>query len=338
MAATSPTSQPSPIAYLQGVCSYQTTAALRSAIEIDVFTAIADGAATPPALAARCQASERGVRILCDFLTVHGYLARTGTDYSLTPDSAMFLNRHSPAFLGSIVFFLTHPAQVENFRNLTAAVRKGGSADAREIEAEHQMWVEFARSMAPLMFMPAQEIAEILGAAAGEPWKVLDVAGGHGMFGIVIAQKNPNAQVAALDWPHVLEVAAENAARMGVSDRHSLIPGNALAIDWGSAYDLVLLTNFLHHFDRAGCEQILSKAQAALKPGGRVAILEFVPNDDRVSPPFAAAFPLVMLANTPAGDAYTFKELSAMIAAAGLSNPVARPLSNGVETLVVASK
>jgi len=192
--------------------------------------------------------------------------------------------------------------------------------------------------MAPLMFMPAQEIAGMLGAESGEPWKVLDVAGGHGLFGITIAQKNRNARVTTLDWPHVLEVATENAARMGVSDRHAIIPGNALAVDWGSGYDLVLLTNFLHHFDSAACEEILRKAEAALKPGGRAAILEFVPNDDRVSPAFAACFPLVMLANTPAGDAYTLSEISAMASAAGLSNPVARPLSNGIQTLVVAVK
>jgi len=338
MAATSPTSQPSPLAYLQGVTSYHTTVALRAAIEIDIFTAIADGASTPAALAAKCNASERGMRILGDFLTVNGFLTKAGAEYSLTQDSAIFLNRHSPAYLGSIVFFLTHPNQVENFQNLTAAVRKGGSADAREIEAEHPMWVEFARSMAPLMFMPAQEIAGMLGAEAGEPCKVLDVAGGHGLFGITIAQKNPNARVTTLDWPHVLEVASENAARMGVSDRHSVLPGSALAVDWGTGYDLVLLTNFLHHFDRAGCEQILGKARAALKPGGRVAILEFVPNDDRVSPAFAASFSLVMLANTPGGDAYTFREISAMVSAAGLNNPVARPLSNGIQTLVVAAK
>jgi len=338
MAATSPTSQPSPLDWLQGVNAYHTTAALRAAIEIDIFTAIAEGATTPAALAAKCQASERGMRILSDFLTVHGFLTKTGAEYSLTPDSAIFLNRRSPAYLGSIVFFLTHSKQMENFQNLTAAVRKGGAADARAIEAEHPMWVEFARSMAPLMFMPAQEIAGMLGAESGAPCKLLDVAGGHGLFGITIAQKNPNAHVTTLDWPHVLEVAGENAARMGVLDRHSLIPGDALAVDWGSGYDLVLLTNFLHHFDSGSCEQILRKAQAALKPGGRVAILEFVPNNDRVSPDFAACFSLVMLANTPAGDAYTFKEISAMVSAAGLSNPVARPLSNGIQTLVVAVK
>jgi 2-polyprenyl-3-methyl-5-hydroxy-6-metoxy-1,4-benzoquinol methylase len=303
-----------------------------------VFTAIAGGATTAAALAGKCQASERGMRILCDYLTVEGFLHKTGSEYSLPPDSAVFLNRNSPAFVGSMIFFLTHPAQLERFRDIAAAVRNGGTTDASEIETDHPMWVEFARSMAAMMFMPSQEIADLLGAEKGEPWKVLDVAAGHGIFGISIAQKNPHARIVALDWPHVLEVARENAARMGVAGRHSTIEGDALAVNWGHDYDLVLVTNFLHHFDRPACERILRRAHAALKPGGRVAILEFVPNDDRVSPPRAAAFSLVMLANTPAGDAYTFRELTEMAAAAGLSATVAHALSNGVQTVVIATR
>jgi len=152
------------------------------------------------------------------------------------------------------------------------------------------MWVEFARSMAPMMFMPSLEIADLLGAGRGEPWKVLDLAAGHGIFGISVAQKNPNATIVALDWPHVLEVAREHAAGMGVASRHSTIEGDALTVNWGDGYDVVLLTNFLHHFNRADCELILRKVHAALKPGGRVAILEFVPTTIaslRLEPPLS---------------------------------------------------
>lgn len=338
MSATSTTNQPTPLAFFEAANAFHKSAALRAAIELDVFTAVAGGATTAEALAGKCQASERGMRILCDFLTVEGFLEKAGNEYSLPQESALFLNRDSPAFVGSIIFFLTHPAQLERFRDITGAVRRGGTADATEIETDHPMWVEFARSMGAMMFMPSHEIADLLGAGKGEPWKVLDVAAGHGIFGISIAQKNPNAHVIAMDWPHVLEVARENAARMGVADRHTTIEGDALAVSWGEGYDVVLLTNFLHHFDRPGCERILQRAHAALKPGGRVAILEFVPNDDRVSPPRAASFPLVMLANTPAGDAYTFGEITAMASAAGFGGMSAHPLSNGVETVVLATR
>jgi len=181
---------------------------------------------------------------------------------------------------------------------------------------------------------PAQAIADILNVAAAGPIKVLDIAAGHGIFGIVIAQRNPQAEVVAVDWAGVLTVAAENASKMGVGARHTGLAGDAFKVDFGTGYDLALMTNFLHHYDIPTCTALLKKVAAALKPGGRVAVLEFVPNDDRVSPPGAAMFAIQMLGGTPSGDAYTFAELSAMLKAAGFTTTAAHPLQ-GPETLVV---
>src|SRR5262249_30921974 len=139
------------------------------------------------------------------------------------------------------------------------------------------------------------------------------------LFGIVIAGRYSNARVTALDWQNVLAVAAENAKRAGVGERHSLLPGSAFDIDWGGPYDVVLLTNFLHHFDVPTCKQLATKAHAALVPGGRALTLEFIPEPGRVTPPTAAGFALTMLATTARGDAYTFAEYQDIFAAAGFS-------------------
>jgi hypothetical protein len=104
-------------------------------------------------------------------------------------------------------------------------------------------------------------------------------------------------------------------------------------VDLGSGYDLVLLPNFLHHFDHATNVKLLKRVRAALKPGGRVATVEFVPNEDRVSPASAAAFSMMMLGSTESGDAYTFKELDAMFRDAGFGESTAQEL--GPETLVL---
>ena len=122
---------------------------------------------------------------------------------------------------------------------------------------------------------------------------------------------------------------------MGVGDRHHLIPGSAFETDFGSGYDLVLIPNFLHHFDVPTCTSFMKKVRGALKAGGRAAILEFVPNDDRVTPPTAAAFSMIMLANTPSGDAYTFTELEGMAKNAGFAR-VDSPQEIGFSRLVVA--
>ncbi len=134
--------------------------------------------------------------------------------------------------------------------------------------------------MAPLMRMPAQLLANLVGGDAGRPLRVLDVAAGHGMFGITIAERHPQAHVTALDWKNVLAVAQENAGRAGVADRYALLPGSAFDVDWGGPYDVVLLTNFLHHFDAPTCEGLARRAFAALAPGGRALTLEFVPDKE----------------------------------------------------------
>jgi ubiquinone/menaquinone biosynthesis C-methylase UbiE len=332
--------QPSPEAFFGAVGAYQLTAALKAAIELDLFTAIGEGARTAEALAASRGTAERGARILCDFLVIGGFLTKEENQYGLTPDSAIFLDRRSPAYIGSVVNFLASPSLVEAFNQLTESVRKGGTAISAEgsMEPEHPMWIDFARAMAPMMAMPAEGIAQLLDAGAGEPWKVLDIAAGHGVFGIALARHNPNAEIFALDWASVLAVAEENARAAGVADRHHKIPGSAFEIEFGEGYDVVLLTNFLHHFDAATNEQLLRKVHAALKPGGRAVTLEFVPNADRITPPNSAAFSLVMLAMTAHGDAYTFAEFDEMFRNAGFTSSEMHALPQGFQQVIVSVK
>jgi 2-polyprenyl-3-methyl-5-hydroxy-6-metoxy-1,4-benzoquinol methylase len=164
---------------------------------------------------------------------------------------------------------------------------------------------------------------------------VLDIAAGPGAYGIEIAKRNPKAQIYGQDWKNVLAVSVEAARSAGVEDRYHTIPGSAFEAGLGNDYDLVLLPNFLHHFDHEKNVALLKRVRAALKPGGRVATVEFVPNDDRVSPPMAAAFSLMMLGSTAAGDAYTFSELAAMMRDAGFSRSTQQPLPPSPQTLIL---
>src|SRR5207302_11242290 len=161
-------------------------------------------------------------------------------------------------------------------------------------KAHEEIWVNFARSMAPLTIPAAEFIAGLAGAVEAKSCKVLDIAAGHGMYGITLAKRNPNAQVVAVDWPAVLEVAKENARKFGVADRHTSRPGSAFEVEFGEGYDFVLLTNIFHHFDTPTCEKLMRRVYAALKPGVIAITLEFVPNEDRITPPIPAAISLVM--------------------------------------------
>jgi 2-polyprenyl-3-methyl-5-hydroxy-6-metoxy-1,4-benzoquinol methylase len=210
---------------------------------------------------------------------------------------------------------------LEAFGQLTDAVRKGGTALGPEglLEPANPAWVEFARAMAPLQKLPGEWIASIVEAEAraGQRLRVLDIAAGHGLFGIAVATRLPQAEVVAVDWPNVLEVARENAARFGVDGRWRALAGDAFTVDYGKDYDVALLANILHHFDSPTCVTLLKKVRAALKSGGRAIAVEFVPNEDRVSPPLPAMFALTMLAVTPSGDAYTFAEYERLFRQAG---------------------
>ena len=334
------TQQPSPELFFQTVNAYQRTAAIKAAVELDVFTLIAEGAHTPEELAARCETAERGMRILCDYLVIVGLLTKEGWRYGLTPDSALFLDRRSQAYLGGTLEFLLSPMITGAFEDLAAVVRRGGTLmdEGGTVAPDNPIWVKFARAMVPMMAMPAQGIAQLINGADGGEMKVLDIAAGHGIFGIAIARQNPDAKITALDWPGVLEVAKENARAAGVGDRYRTIEGSAFEADFGEGYDVVLLTNFLHHFDPPTCEGLLRKVHASLAEGGRAVTLEFVPNEDRVSPPVAATFSMTMLGTTPSGDAYTFKEFERMFRNAGFSHSEIRQLPATPEQAIISYK
>jgi SAM-dependent methyltransferase len=331
---------PSPALVFDTLFAYQRTAALRAAIELDLFRAIGEGAGDVASIAKRCAASERGTRVLCDFLVIAGLLRKTEGRYSHTSTSALFLDPSSPACVASTALFLGNPMLQEPFHRLAEIVRSGRTVLPGQgaVEPENPAWVQFAHSMAPMMAPMAAPLGWIVLDGRKGPMSVLDLAAGHGLFGIELAKQNPEARVVAVDWAAVLEVASANARRAGVQDRYEARAGSAFEVEYGGPHDIALLTNFLHHFDPPTCISLLKKVHAALKPGGRVAALEFVPDEDRVSPPMAAAFSLTMLATTPAGDAYTLRELEAMYRSAGFTDVVGHPIPTGPHTIVAGRR
>ena len=335
-AETKTAAPPSPAPIFDMLMAFQQTAALHAAIELDLFRWIGEGIRDAKSLAARCSASERGIRILCDYLTIYGVLIKEGSEYRHSPMTAAFLDPRSPACVASISRFLGDPMVIEPFDHLAEIVRTGRTSlpGRGSVEAENPAWVEFAHSMAPMMAPMAAPLGAIVLEGMSGDLRVLDIAAGHGLFGIEVAKQAPRARVVAQDWAGVLEVAKANAQKAGIADRYQTLPGSAFDVNYGGPYDIVLLTNFLHHFDTATCVGLLRKVHAALKPGGRVAALDFVPNEDRVSPPMAAGFALTMLATTPSGDAYTFRDFEAMYRQAGFGDITAHPLPTGPHTIV----
>jgi len=332
-----PRSELTPERIYATLTGYQASAALACAIRLDLFTHVAAGADTPAALVPLAGASERGLRALLNHLVAHGFLAKRGERYACAEVAARFLDRRSPAYQGSIATFLTDPGLVRCFDDLDGAVRRGGTVERAggTVAAENPVWVEFARAMVPVARALAPAVADVV-CAGGTPRRLLDVAAGHGLYGIEVARRSAECQVTFQDWPGVLAVTRAHAEEAGLRARARYLPGSAFEVELGSGHDAILVTNFLHHFAREACAGFLARCRAALAPGGRVAVLEFVLEEDRVTPPRSAAFDLVMVATTPRGAAYTVAEYEQIFREAGLAHPERHDLSEGTHTVLVA--
>ena len=209
MAAPHAGNAPNPGMIFDTLQAFQRTAALRAAIELNVFAALGDGPADSSTMARRCFTSERGMRILCDYLTVIGFIEKSEGQYRHSPTSAIFLDPRSPACMASIAKFIGEPSMMEPSFHLTEIVRSGHTSLPGEgsVEPDNPVWVEFAHSMAPMMAPMAGPMAEIALRGYSGAVRVLDIAAGHGLFGIAIAKQNPAAEITAVDWAAVLEVA-----------------------------------------------------------------------------------------------------------------------------------
>lgn len=149
--------QPSPALLFDTINAYQRTAAIKAAIELGLFTALSAGKATAKQISEKVGASERGTRILSDYLVIYGFLNKEDDNYLLTPDSAVFLDKNSPAYMGTVIDFMLSPMLADNFKDLAETVKRGGAIpDSSTVAPDHPVWVKFARAMAPMMAMPAQ--------------------------------------------------------------------------------------------------------------------------------------------------------------------------------------
>jgi len=333
-------SKASPALFFETLNAYQRTEALRAAIQLDLFSKIDAAGSDSPILAQQMGCSERGTRMLCDYLVIIGFLEKRDSIYIQTPTAAAFLDRRSPQCMSSAMDFLLAPNLIEGFQKLSEAVRTGTTQMSTHgtMDPEHPVWERFAQSMGPMAALAAKLLAARVTLPKDRASRVLDVSASHGLYGIEVARHFPQAQITAVDWPAVVAVAAQNAATLQVADRFHALPGNVFDVDLGAEFDAILLPNFLHHFDAATCTTLLTKLCAATRPGGSIYVLEFIPNADRVSPPSAAMFALTMLATTKSGDAYTRVELESMLHAAGYRNCESYSLAPTIHDAIVAVK
>jgi len=231
--------------------AYKTTAVLSAGIELGVFDAIAAGTNTSVEIADRQQLDPRGARLLLNALATLGLLDADGPVYNLSPGVADSLVRGRAGYVGDMAKVMASKWEWDALSDLPAAVRRGGAVTAENAETPgYAYWEDFAAHAGAVAAPTAELMADVLGPWASQRKRlnVLDMACGHGLYGYTLASRQPHALIWSLDWPNVLPLARERAAKMGIGDRVSVIAGDMFDVPLGGPYDVVMITNVLHHF------------------------------------------------------------------------------------------
>jgi len=289
-----------------------------AAVHHGYFDALSSRPMTAAEVAKATETSERGATAVLQALAGFNLLAYDeDRRFVLTPESDAFLVSSRPGFLGA--FFLRQGTDViPRWLGLNETVKTGVPAQQVNEEATGTgFFQKLVEALFAMNFLPATTLARSLNLPPDAPVKVLDVAAGSCVWGIAVGQAYPNAHIFAADWEGVIPVTRRFAERHGLADRTSYIPGDINKSDFGSGYDVAILGHILHSEGEQCSRTLLRRVYDALKPGGTIAIQEFLVNSERTGPPAGLLFAVNMLVATKEGNTFSFEEIAGWLTTIG---------------------
>ncbi|PYL87917.1 MAG: methyltransferase [Verrucomicrobia bacterium] len=312
---------------------------ITAAVSNRVFDSLESGSKTVDQISKETGASARGLRMLMNALVGLELLKKDRHQkYSLTPESAAFLVSNKPGALAG--FFRLNVTQlVSKWLQLGDVVRTGRPAQAVNQEGEGtEFFSGLVENIIPMSYATAQTLADHLKLAkAKNEVRVLDLAAGSGIWGIVLAQASARVRVTAVDWAGMIPTTKRITQKFGVGARFKFIEGDLLEADFGSGYDIATLGHILHSEGEERSRQLLKKTFRALKSGGTIAIAEWLVNDERTQPLPPLMFAVQMLVNTEKGDTFSFNEIKSWLEEAGFKK-VRKLEAPGPSPLILATK
>jgi len=328
---------PSPVQLFEDYSAGWRSMAVAAALDLDLFTRIAEGKRTAVEIATAIGADAQAVARLCDAMTALKYLRKKGETYALEPIADTYLVRGRELYAEAQGMMIR--GQLATWSQLPESVKSGKPATPRDLNAAAEFFRILVKAIFPTSYVPSKSaVAAIPKATKARIRNILDVAAGSGAWSLAFAQALPQARVTALDLPPVLAVTREYAERYKVAERYDYLAGDLHELDFGeNRYDLVILGHILHGEGREGSQKLLRKSAAALRDKGMILIAEFIPNDQRTGPPIPLLFGLNMLVNSASGDVFTVREYREWLKAAGMKS-VKTIEAPGPSPLILATK
>lgn len=310
------------------------SAVLFAAIDAGVFAAVERTDGSLDALAAATGSDARGLRLLLDACVAEELLEKRGGRYANTAAGKAALVPGGPADLTKAIRYNrdVYPA----WGRLGEFVKTGKPAEKPEIHLGED--AARTKAFAAAMFGRAtgigRTVVPMLGTLAG---RVLDLAGGPGAYAILMCQANPAMTCVTVDLPAISAEARGYVAKFGLADRVECRAGDYHSDEYErEAYDAVTIFGALHQESPEAIVDVLKRAHRALKPGGRVLVLDMMTDETHAAPKFSALFAVNMAITTANGWVFSDAELKEYLAAAGFvpgeTQPVPPPMPHWLVT------
>jgi len=314
---------------------YWATCTLHAAVKLDVFTAIGDMQLSSDDIAQKRNVSKEGITRLLNALTAMNLIEKSDDKFSNTHAGKTFLSKDSPKYIGYIITH--HHHLVDSWSKLDQSVETGAPVRARVSHTSPEWRESFLMGMFNIGMSMAPLLVDKIDLF--ERRHMLDLGGGPGTYAIHFCMKNPGLKATVYDLSTTRPFAEKTIKKFGLTDRIDFMDGNYVEEGIEGVYDVAWLSHILHGEGQKDCQRIIEKTVLALEPGGMIIVHDFILNNTMDGPLFPALFSLNMLLGTPAGQSYSEKQITDMLAKAGVKEiqriPFQGPNDSGIIAGVV---
>ncbi len=290
---------------------------LLTAVKLDVFGALAEGARTAADVSRRLQTDRKATETLMNALVSIGLLRKDGEHYTNAPEAQEFLVKESPRYAGHLL--VLQEAEWDNWGKLETTVRTGRSpVQGHLFRTDPPLAENVLMVLHRVALQHAPTLARQIDLSHARA--LLDLGGGAGTHAMAFCQAYPALTATVFDLPETLQTTERLVKEAGLEARIRLLPGDFNRDELGGPYDAVLMSDILHYQGAEANAALVRKVHGTLAPAGRLIIKDRFLDESGTSPAWTAVFAVHILVNTDKGRCYTMAEAVQWLKDAGFSS------------------